>query len=950
MTNPESLDIPVRPETKALAAQAGEIYWRHLWGALSKPLRAAMVEYFLSAVPADRSRRRRWFAAGITAEGAGFTPASLLGRSDAEMAREASRIKKFRDDLVSAVVVAYFTSGFLAPQRTLFAGAGIPVNDDGQPDRGWGSASPEAATRGINAVLADDRDRSWIYLIAVSIGWSAAWPGLVEALRHRAAASPAVPAMEGVEHPSEFPVEMPIEEPDTVPTLAATSHAPPMRIRRLRPRPEPSLTILDDLLTKTILVAEAGQAQALSRSQLTDLLDEFVRMDTERRRSAYHLGFADGLFGEPWREELRQPSEERRAWYAAGYLTARRRKTDPVTILEHWDHPSVRLLVGRSWAPLGNVLGIVLEMLVEGSRDQELARHAGELLDTNPRATLEATLTIGSRLLDERQPDRAYSVLAPAADWVALREVAPTGAPRDDERRAYDLEIQRLGYQVRRRFAHSCRLSGRRQDAEQELRTLCQLEAIEPETRAMLLADLGLLEAGYQQLADLTIPDQRSGFPDAVAQLGRGRSYFVQAEEMSPSGAAHAKYALGILAALEGDWSLAQRQLHTALSAFESRPSVYEVHGLLARARGYEAIATILTLENAESSRAAARRLQHALEEGLVLPKALTSDVALALVTADAAIGAPFLARLFETQALPPEEIVSLLVESPPEVRRILVEISAELTDRDTLPLSTRTRLAYKALESDDGSLPEGVRGDLLALIEDAACDGVDIEAFVSFIAQHRPGWGRWSRSDAAIAGALVCLANGRLAEAQDYARQAFNRLLTHQDRTAEHDPEGALDLLRMSGADPSEIATLTQRLGAASPAVLAPPVLSSTATIHILIVGGNETQAQYEAAINAEVTERYAGVVTVQMHTTGMVSNWNKHLDAVHRLLGDTDGVVISRYVRTMFGRNLRANLGSIPWRTCTTTGKAGFLRLIDDLAREIDTIRRARVHGASS
>lgn len=937
MTTLPILEIPVRPETRALAARAGDIGWRHYWAAMSKPVRAAIVEHYLSADPSDRARRRRWFAAGITAQGAGFTPASLMGRPDAEMAREASRIGKFRDELVYSVVVAYFTSAYLDPQRAMFGAAGIPLDERGQPHDDWISPTADVTARAVDAVLASDRELAWLYLIAVSIGFSARWPGLREALRRRAAPDTTATSLVLPDVSAATPaVAAPAEDSASV-EGPSVSGAVPMR---LTVKAEPGLTILDDLLTKTILASEAGNEHALSREELTHLLDEVVRLDTERRRSAFHLGYADGLFGEPWRERLPQHSDERAAWYAAGYLLARRRSTNALKALESWDHPSVRILLGRAWPPLASVSSTILEMLVAGQRVEELATWSWVLLDTNPIGTLRAALDIGSQCLRDAEPDLAYSVLAPAADWYALHEASASRFSAD-EREA----LQQIGHEVRRRFAHSCRLSGRRQDAEQEIRALCELETVEPETRAMLLTDLGLLQGGYQQLADLSIPDDRSGFPDASAQLGRGRAHFEDAERASPTGAAHAKYALGILAALGGDWSAAAEYLRSAVGAFESRPAVYAVGGLLERARSYEAIATILTLENAESSRAASRRLRGALDAGVRMPRGLISDVALALLTADAEIGAPFLEHLYETRSLPPDGIAELFVGSQPEVQRALAGVCAQLTDLETLSLETRARLAYKALESDDGSLPSGHREDLRALVEDVACDGILLDEFLAFTAQYRLGWGHWTRSDAAIAAAYACLANGRLEEAQDNARRAFNRLLAREDRVADHDPEGALDLLRRAGADPEELAALDHRMGSTVAAIVEAPTAKPMSKVSILIVGGDETQAQYEAAIKSEVQARYEGAVTVLMHPTGMGSNWNKHLEAVQRMLGTTDGVVISRYVRTMFGRSLRASLGSRPWRTCTTTGKAGFLRLIDDLVREIDAGWRATV-----
>lgn len=940
MNKLEAADIPSRPETRALAARAGSIGWRHYWAALPKPLRVAFVEHYLSADPADRSRRRRWFAAGITAKGAGFTPASLMGRTDAEMAREASRINHFRDELVFNVVVAFFIGAHLDPQRALFGAAGVALNERGLPvDDEWRSPSEAGIAEAVAAVLATDRELSWLYLIAVSIGFDTRWPGLAAALRSYAAASTAE-VVAGPRPPSaDAPSAPPAVEPDT--QIDEDAAVQEVESRRLELKAEPRLTILDDLLTKTILAAEAGHEHALSRDELNHLLDEVVRLDTERRRTAFHLGFADGLYDEAWRERLPQHSDERAAWYAAGYLLARRRKPNGAESFDDWGHPSVRLLLSRPWPPLNAVSGTILELLVAGQRVEELATCSWVLLDTNPLGALRAALEIGTRCLRENEPDRAYSVLAPAADWYALREPSL----QNDGNQS----VHQVGRDVRRRYAHSCRLSGRRQDAEQELHELCAQSALEPETQAMLLTDLGLLQGGYQKLADLSIPDQRSGFPDASAQLGRGREFFEQAAEASPTGAAHAKYALGILAALSGDWPMAAAHLRTAVGAFESRPSVYVMGGLLERARSYEAIAEILTLENAESSRAASQRLRRALEAGVRMPRGLISDVALALLTADAAIGAPFLQYLSETRSLPPEGIAELFVGSQPEVRRALVEVCAQLTDLETLSLEIRVGLAYKALESDDGTLPAGIREDLRALMEDAACDGVRLDDYLAFVSQHRPGWGHWTRSDAAIAAAHVCLANGRLEEAQEHARQAFNRLLAHQDRTADHDPEGALDLLRRAGAGADEIAAMEQRLGATAQQDSAAAVTKPMSSVRILIVGGDETQAQYESAIKAEVQSRYDGAVTVVMHPTGMGSNWNKHLEAVQRMLGSTDGVVISRYVRTMFGRRLRASLGNRPWRTCTSTGKAGFLRLVDDLVREIDAGWRATV-GAES
>jgi hypothetical protein len=100
----------------------------------------------------------------------------------------------------------------------------------------------------------------------------------------------------------------------------------------------------------------------------------------------------------------------------------------------------------------------------------------------------------------------------------------------------------------------------------------------------------------------------------------------------------------------------------------------------------------------------------------------------------------------------------------------------------------------------------------------------------------------------------------------------------------------------------------------------------NSCAGITIFYVGGNEIQAQYEAAVKASLRARFSSL-GLSFHFPGWTSNWHVELEAVRKKLESMRPkvVVMSTLVRTQFGRNLRRMLGEmdIQWRSCTGRGR---------------------------
>ena len=97
-------------------------------------------------------------------------------------------------------------------------------------------------------------------------------------------------------------------------------------------------------------------------------------------------------------------------------------------------------------------------------------------------------------------------------------------------------------------------------------------------------------------------------------------------------------------------------------------------------------------------------------------------------------------------------------------------------------------------------------------------------------------------------------------------------------------------------------------------------------AGICIAFVGGDERQKGYEAEISASLRKKFPKL-KFWFHYPGWTSNWNRHLEEIDsKIRREKPSVlVLSPFIRTLFGRTLRSKLGEmdIQWRACTGKGR---------------------------
>ncbi len=931
----------ISPALCALAGRADQLRWDELWAAVSREQREEALRTFLS-VESPRNARQL-VAQSIVKGGRGYSLNKLLGQSNGELARLGARQRPLMPTLGRGVLIAWLIEQHGHLQRCFFEATGNAAHCDEHgttTSADFGTADPSATQRGFDAVLTADPDHGLIYLLALCVESADRWSGIRSLVLQWAAgmAPPEPPASTSPEQTVERPDHETAEETEQQPTAALSTSVDGEP--RLHPVPEPQLTILDDLLTKTILSAWAGAEHGLSRSELFALLDEVVSTNTERRRTNFHLGYADALFEEPWREQLSARSEERRAWYAAGYLMGVARRADSEQVAEYCDQQAdARLLVERVWPPFEAVADTILPALVVAQRHDALARMAPVVTRFSRRA-VEVVGEQGRLALERHDPGMALAFLQPAVERTTVRMHALRAGASTKGRES----LERLDHDLRRRLAHAYRLTGASNSARALLETLLDTEQ-DAVIRGMILTDLALLGAGLRELAEVHVPDDRARHEELSSLFTPVERLLYDATPDDGSPSAHAAYVLGVVALLRAEWKDAAANLRVGLDAFEARPLAYTGRGVLRLARLYTATAELLALDEEEVARRAAERLRDMVQAWERPPRCFLQDLVGNALLVDQAVGESLVAALLDRQVLSLETLASFggTAEHLPLASAMA---AAALDERRAW--TSRVDLAYRAL-------PAMVRGGdadsveaLLGVLEDGAASGIAADRFLDLLEHQRDCWELcWDLVDAKWSGIRVNLSNGNSEQASDCVRVAFYAVIGNPQQRYDWvgEAEDLIEALRRCGGSDSEVADCLRRLPV-SPMDAAPVSFRPNVCHSILVVGGNEVQRRFESELEASLQAEFGNAIRIVCHTTGMPSNWIRQLEIVERLLPAADGVVISRFIRTNFGRNLRRQLGTRPWRTCGSAGMGRMRALVVELAGELErqAVRRPR------
>ncbi len=690
-----------------------------------------------------------------------------------------------------------------------------------------------------------------------------------------------------------------------------------------------SLTILDRLIERALDESARETRGALSENEIDAVIEEFVRLNGTRHESCFHAGYRDGLFDRSADDSLSVKHPARLQWYWTGAVKAwaARERWDRI-VREYDDNPFVRELVtGSSPASAFAVLAIVNALHGVG-RTAEIGRSLTDrALILEPRL-FDPLLSAATDLLREGDATHArhiFDLLVRVGEQLEEAGSAPE---------------QRVLLDARRRFAHSLRALREHERAERILKDLLVADP-DPNARAMVYADLGLMAGGFDAIEDVALPTGQAAVASVRERLTKGEDHFRQSVREETDGSAHGHYCLGVLALARGnDDDAAERHLVAAHLRFSKRVRSYG--SLVPRSNLYAAIAKARQLQP-DKLMHAARVIVDALASGARFPIHLVRETVEAFDLAD---DKENLRRVSEAVIEAADGLVlDALAECGPALRHcpLLAEKLHSRASDSGRPADLKAADLRAAVRGHMHARSHERAGDALDELERLALKGVAVPEFQKLLNDPAGYDPAWSREDSAIARARSHEALGEFEAATGILRELFHRKASEDTEDGLHDAAGILARISGYGIDASfyremrdRHRALAQQLGGAravgADGAGGPP--TRRRHVRILVAGGAEEAAKLEAPVREALRVRDPHIHTTFVQT-GWGSNWRRALPELERHAADHHGLVILRFVRTNFGRHVRQLWpNDRPWRFCWGGGRGAIIETVQKVA----------------
>lgn len=679
-----------------------------------------------------------------------------------------------------------------------------------------------------------------------------------------------------------------------------------------------SFTQLDRVLIEQVIATAAGEERALFPEQLVDLVETVHALDTRRNRTYFHLGFMNALLREDDinlnRPEMNDP---RREWYLAGLLAGLARQRD-LKRIDHFlskfkgDFERAAQTPGGAGASMAKT---VFPFLLESNRlHPALALLKGQGRDAG-RFMGPIALVHASELLRDNEIAEAKALLSVLHDGLS-------NAGAD-----YSQEFRR---DVRRKLGQAFQAVGELTRAQSLFEDLLEDGS---NATPKLLADRGLVEAGFAGLQEVRIEGNLERRKVLLAALEKGKPYFDQAVQQFPDKAHHAHFLIAVYQYLcfmdsddKGEESIAKAAMFHAESALSGmigseESEAFDRIGITGQCRFILAVLRMSTMD--ESQAPAAMQAWRAIpSHSGKFPR-------------------DHLEQFLEWSDLTGSHFAIQIAESIWEARG---EESLELfRQQDWVVRSDKLREAFLSAAAKK-ERPRSERFDLWSFLVPAllqgyfnqlAEEGLDaMEALAeedSRLAERFSEWLQdvkhydpaWSEADALRARYKCYNRLGNKDAALATLRNLFHAIKDENPEEAAeirdlvgeyegHDQVSDLIVPDSGREDLIErIPNIEQRL-------------KEGEQVKVLFIGGNEIQARYDEQIQNTIRKDWPKAEVVFEHT-GWSSNWGHEVDRLKRLAKESDAVVLMSMMRTMLGRTMRAALNDPPrpWVPCTGTGR---------------------------
>ena len=694
------------------------------------------------------------------------------------------------------------------------------------------------------------------------------------------------------------------------------------------------LTAVDHLLIQT-LRSRADQSEgAFPHDQLAALVEDFIQLNPERARSYFHRGFLQSLSDQKTAVEWAEETGGQQTWHLAGQMVSLSQQAcwrELVTVCDaHPDIVKQLLDAETSCAPVC-AAQLFQGLWSVGRKRDAVQAFTPEVLARTGAGLVHLVVDLVETQLAGHAPVEARLLLDQVLE--AQETLGEAAFP--------------LGFRARQTLllARCLRGEQRWEESSVLLRGLLQDQHL---AVAEVHLNLGLAAAGIAWLSEVEVPRHRDEAEGMKERLERGRSNFEKA--MRDKRCVAAPYALGILDLLDGQPARAASRLETAYARASEEMEAYRPAMLYEKIRLHYGLALLNAFDEPhipqalELLRTADR--SYPLEEW---PAWLLEEI---VPIADVS-EAPACLEMLEWlhQRLPAVTEMHLsdpeLLQRSSILRATLARRAGEIEERDPEALwQDNTTLVSVYLASQDLDAASEVLGRLEEL---ALTRPVLREKFVDLLAQpenYRPAW---DEEDALHSSAVVWEAAGRSERAYACLRTLFFRW---QDQGHWEKAAGLLEEIQDYHLPEALIEEVMRQAPAVAAQTVDEPDAIRTSlekycrpgrSIRLLVVGGNEVQAQFDPELQAHFKAEYPGLA-VDFEHAPRISSWGRYYDRIKGRVERYDGLVLMRYMRTHMGRSLRAlaNQLGTPWFPCTGKGKTSIQRTILHAAHALATAER--------
>ncbi|MFZ9856908.1 MAG: tetratricopeptide repeat protein [Roseiflexaceae bacterium] len=722
----------------------------------------------------------------------------------------------------------------------------------------------------------------------------------------------------------ELPVDVPEPDQPPTPVTVAPSVIPP-KPKPVRATPsmkplEPPATLahwpanfaeLDKLVIRAINESASETNGALSHDEMERAIHQLLHLNSEMPSYFFHLGYFHGLRNVKFGVERHQ-SNLGQAWAYYGYLLGMWRENSELIVdslsshKKYWQQ--LLLLPVEFLEPMYHLITMFAQ--------RDAYNHIADLIERVPMPHLAVA---------EHHQSVPYQIYTIAADLVRrgesadaadriLQELSRQLHVAGSERDLYARCLRKRGQYLRRkrRFAQASELFDQ------------AIIVHEFSEVSQTYADIGLTNAKYTALDSILPGDDKEQNRMIKVALESQRNFFESALQVPYADYTNAQFILGILELANHQYAAAYEYLNEARQGMERQLEAYKARDLYdwviflrLRAWSHKPITDDIA--------AIHKDVRYIIVSDVFFPISQWLDMYHNLAKIDATVARDVMQHLFNYRDLDLYTICTV-----EEVMRYGASIWHRYFHSEQfirLPAQQRYDHYINAMHIAVANENDQACEYILDLLEMNAVNNSEFaQLMITFIDDNYSMFVQmWGETDTLETQIQLLFVSGKLELAMSLMPKLCNIYIGQKALPRARAIFEWMKQLRHPDTNDYQ-------------AFFAEVVVrESHRPCRVLYIGGNETQQSFKDQIEARLSESHPHI-SVTWELIGWKSNWDKDAERIEREIPQHDLVVLSPYVRTLFGRHIRSI--SKNWRSSTGKGQG---RIFNDIVDAVQSFQQS-------